>query len=231
MKDITECHARLRGLFNITVTPFKADGAFDHAGLARNIERVIGLGFDGILIGGTYGEFPAMSTEERADLFRREVRDADHLPAEKLLLRVELRDLRARALDADLPQVHAQTAPCHARCEWTGPLSSGRARQSMPTRRSGRVRHAGADPFGERVEIVAGSLTGPGERDQLPRAGMRGTGATSQGAGSSQVDSLCGDHQLSRMSSTVLDCTGGSPAVVRVGAITESAVAEALSER
>jgi dihydrodipicolinate synthase/N-acetylneuraminate lyase len=71
MKDITECHARLRGLFNITVTPFKADGAFDYAGLARNIERVIGLGFDGILIGGTYGEFPAMSAEERADLFRR----------------------------------------------------------------------------------------------------------------------------------------------------------------
>jgi dihydrodipicolinate synthase/N-acetylneuraminate lyase len=71
MKDINECQARLRGLFNITVTPFKADGSFDHAGLARNIERVIGLGFDGILIGGTYGEFPAMSTEERADLFRR----------------------------------------------------------------------------------------------------------------------------------------------------------------
>jgi len=61
----------LRGLFNITVTPFRADGAFDYAGLARNIERVIGLGFDGILIGGTYGEFPAMSTEERADLFRK----------------------------------------------------------------------------------------------------------------------------------------------------------------
>src|SRR6202023_3135611 len=71
LKDITECHARLRGLFNITVTPFKADGAFDFAGLARNVERVIGLGFDGILIGGTYGEFPAMSPEERADLFRR----------------------------------------------------------------------------------------------------------------------------------------------------------------
>ena len=71
MKDIGECHARLRGIFNITVTPFKAGGAFDDAGLARNIERVIGLGFDGILIGGTYGEFPAMSTEERADLFRR----------------------------------------------------------------------------------------------------------------------------------------------------------------
>src|SRR6266571_5643707 len=71
MKDIRECHARLRGLFNITITPFKADGAFDDAGLARNIERVIALGFDGILIGGTYGEFPAMSPAERAELFRR----------------------------------------------------------------------------------------------------------------------------------------------------------------
>ena len=58
MKNITECQARLRGLFNITVTPFKADGAFDHEGLARNIERVIGLGFDGILIGGLGPGFP-----------------------------------------------------------------------------------------------------------------------------------------------------------------------------
>jgi dihydrodipicolinate synthase/N-acetylneuraminate lyase len=71
MKDITECHARLHGLFNITVTPFKDDGAFEYASLASNIERVIGLGFNGILIGGTYGEFPAMSTAERADLFLR----------------------------------------------------------------------------------------------------------------------------------------------------------------
>ena len=71
MKDTSECQARLRGLFNITVTPFEADGSFDYAGLARNVERVIGLGFDGILIGGTYGEFPAMSTDERAELFRR----------------------------------------------------------------------------------------------------------------------------------------------------------------
>lgn len=70
MKDITESRERLSGIFNITVTPFTADGALDKAGLARSIERVIGLGFDGILIGGTYGEFPAMSTDERAELFR-----------------------------------------------------------------------------------------------------------------------------------------------------------------
>ncbi len=70
MKDISETRARLKGIFNITVTPFGKDGAIDHAGLSRSIDRVIGLGFDGVLIGGTYGEFPAMSTEERADVFR-----------------------------------------------------------------------------------------------------------------------------------------------------------------
>lgn len=71
MKDIYESQARLQGIFNITVTPFTASGDFDFVGLARNIERVIELGYDGILIGGTYGEFPAMSAEERATLFRR----------------------------------------------------------------------------------------------------------------------------------------------------------------
>ncbi|QOI55591.1 dihydrodipicolinate synthase family protein [Rouxiella badensis] len=71
MKDIYESQARLRGIFNITVTPFTARGEFDFAGLARNVERVIALGYDGILIGGTYGEFPTMTTEERAVLFRK----------------------------------------------------------------------------------------------------------------------------------------------------------------
>jgi 4-hydroxy-tetrahydrodipicolinate synthase len=71
MKDIMECRARLHGIFNIAVTPFHADGSFDYEGLAANIERVIALGYDGILIGGTYGEFPAMSADERAELFRR----------------------------------------------------------------------------------------------------------------------------------------------------------------
>ena len=64
MKNIAECRARLRGIFNITVTPFAADGAIDRAGLARSVERVNDLGFDGVLIGGTHGEFPALSTEE-----------------------------------------------------------------------------------------------------------------------------------------------------------------------
>lgn len=65
-----EAKARLRGVFNITVTPFSADGGIDFAGLADSIERFIGMRFDGLLIGGTYGEFPTMTIDERATLFR-----------------------------------------------------------------------------------------------------------------------------------------------------------------
>lgn len=71
MQDATEAYDRLHGIFNITITPFHRDGSFDFTALAENIERVIDMGFDGILIGGTYGEFPVMSVEERATLFRR----------------------------------------------------------------------------------------------------------------------------------------------------------------
>ena len=65
--------ASLKGIFNITVTPFAGDGSIDYATLAKSIERVVGLGYDGILIGGTYGEFPTMSPQERAELFRRSI--------------------------------------------------------------------------------------------------------------------------------------------------------------
>lgn len=78
MKNREEALARVKGLFNITVTPFRKDGGFDQVALRENIARVIDLGYDGLLIGGTYGEFPAMSAQERADLFRLvtdEVRD------------------------------------------------------------------------------------------------------------------------------------------------------------
>jgi dihydrodipicolinate synthase/N-acetylneuraminate lyase len=66
----SESKARLKGLFNIAVTPFTPDGGIDFHGLAENIERLLGMDFDGFLIGGTYGEFPTMSAEERATLFR-----------------------------------------------------------------------------------------------------------------------------------------------------------------
>jgi dihydrodipicolinate synthase/N-acetylneuraminate lyase len=69
----SESQARLKGLFNITVTPFVPGGGIDFRGLAANIERLLGMGFNGFLIGGTYGEFATMSVEERLTLFRRVV--------------------------------------------------------------------------------------------------------------------------------------------------------------
>ena len=66
----SDAWARLKGLFNITVTPFRVDGSLDFASLSEAIERMIALKFDGLLIGGTYGEFPAMSPDERSALFR-----------------------------------------------------------------------------------------------------------------------------------------------------------------
>jgi 4-hydroxy-tetrahydrodipicolinate synthase len=71
MNDIDESRHRLHGIVNIVTTPFSKDGSVDHAGFARSVERIITLGFDGVLIGGTYGEFATMSMEERAALFRR----------------------------------------------------------------------------------------------------------------------------------------------------------------
>ena len=70
MKDRSEALARVKGIFNITVTPFTRDGAIDQPAMREGIGRVLDLGYDGLLIGGTYGEFPAMSVAERADLFR-----------------------------------------------------------------------------------------------------------------------------------------------------------------
>ncbi|MBS1229036.1 MAG: dihydrodipicolinate synthetase [Proteobacteria bacterium] len=71
MKSLDESRARTHGLFNITVSPFGADGSLDLNALSENIERVLAHGYDGLLIGGTYGEFPGMNADERAQLFRQ----------------------------------------------------------------------------------------------------------------------------------------------------------------
>ncbi len=77
----TDHDVRLKGLFNITATPFGDDGSIDFSRLAETIERMIAQKFDGLLIGGTYGEFPAMSPTDRAELFRRSIEFArDRVP-------------------------------------------------------------------------------------------------------------------------------------------------------
>lgn len=70
MKSREESFEKSRGLFNIAVTPFDVVGGINFKALEENIDRVLTMGFDGLLIGGTYGEFAAMDLRERSMLFK-----------------------------------------------------------------------------------------------------------------------------------------------------------------
>jgi len=65
-----ESFERVKGLFNITVTPFTKGGSVDVEALREGVERVLALAYDGLLIGGTYGEFATMDVDERVPIFR-----------------------------------------------------------------------------------------------------------------------------------------------------------------
>ncbi|WP_316980259.1 dihydrodipicolinate synthase family protein [Shumkonia mesophila] len=71
VKSAQEAKERLGGIINITMTPFETDYSINYKAFAENIERVLDLGYDGLLIGAQYGEFVTMYTEERAELLRR----------------------------------------------------------------------------------------------------------------------------------------------------------------
>ena len=51
------------------VTPFDGDGAIDKTSFRQNVERMLGHGATGLVVGGCTGEFWALSTEERCALF------------------------------------------------------------------------------------------------------------------------------------------------------------------
>jgi dihydrodipicolinate synthase/N-acetylneuraminate lyase len=65
-----EARRALGGIFTIQVTPFDARGNLDRQGIDDAIERAVQYHVDGLLIGGTYGEFSSMTSAERATLFR-----------------------------------------------------------------------------------------------------------------------------------------------------------------
>lgn len=73
---MTQAQARvaLRGIFTIQVTPFDRSGELDREALASSVERAVARRVDGLLIGGTYGEFATISPLERAELFRAVMR-------------------------------------------------------------------------------------------------------------------------------------------------------------
>ena len=61
---------RIEGIYTPVITPFAADGAVDRDGYAAMLEHLIANGIHGIVVGGTTGEFYAMTRDERLDQFR-----------------------------------------------------------------------------------------------------------------------------------------------------------------
>ena len=61
--------AELGRLLTAMVTPFTDDGRVDYAQAAKLARALINSGSDGLVIGGTTGEAPAMSDDERLKLF------------------------------------------------------------------------------------------------------------------------------------------------------------------
>ena len=62
---------KIRGIFTPAITPLRQDGEIDWIGFAAILEHLVAAGVDGVVVGGTTGEYYAHSTEERLDSLRR----------------------------------------------------------------------------------------------------------------------------------------------------------------
>ena len=60
-----------KGLYVPLVTPFNADESINYDNYKKVIDYVIEGGMDGILVGGTTGEYHMMSLEERKELIKK----------------------------------------------------------------------------------------------------------------------------------------------------------------
>jgi 4-hydroxy-tetrahydrodipicolinate synthase len=58
----------LSGILTALATPFTADEQIDAVALKRLVDRTIDGGVDGVVVGGSTGEFAALSHDERRDL-------------------------------------------------------------------------------------------------------------------------------------------------------------------
>ncbi|HLB06440.1 MAG TPA: dihydrodipicolinate synthase family protein [Alphaproteobacteria bacterium] len=61
---------RFEGIYTPVITPFREDLSLDEPGYARLVEHQIAQGVHGLIIGGTTGEFYALTHEERLIQFR-----------------------------------------------------------------------------------------------------------------------------------------------------------------
>lgn len=68
---------KIQGVYCVLVTPFKDDESIDEDRLRSHINRVIENGVDGVIIGGSTGEFASLSEEERKRLIEVGIKDVN----------------------------------------------------------------------------------------------------------------------------------------------------------
>ena len=61
---------KFEGIYVVLVTPFKEDESLDEERLRTHADRVIEEGVDGVIVGGSTGEFASLSEEERKTLIK-----------------------------------------------------------------------------------------------------------------------------------------------------------------
>lgn len=61
---------KFEGVYAVLVTPFKEDESLDEERMRIHVDRVIREGVDGVIVGGSTGEFASLSQEERKTLIK-----------------------------------------------------------------------------------------------------------------------------------------------------------------
>ena len=64
---------QFKGIYPPVITPHRGDLSIDHDGYATMLEHLVSAGVDGIVVGGTTGEYYAQTREERIELVKRAV--------------------------------------------------------------------------------------------------------------------------------------------------------------
>ncbi|ETS84176.1 hypothetical protein PFICI_02201 [Pestalotiopsis fici W106-1] len=66
----------LKGIMVALITPYAADGSVDYAAIDAHVNRMIDAGVHGLVPGGSTGEFPALTTEERKKTLEQVIKSA-----------------------------------------------------------------------------------------------------------------------------------------------------------
>jgi len=61
---------KFEGVYAVLVTPFKEDESLDEERMKTHVDRIIREGADGVIVGGSTGEFASLSEEERKTLIK-----------------------------------------------------------------------------------------------------------------------------------------------------------------